>query len=347
MQYSEYTVADFIADAYFERWVNRPDAEVNTFWENWMAAHPEKKPMIEEARYIIGLVQFRGGRYSKEEARNLLARINATLDEKKNVSVLSSAQPENSSSPKFIKFRYSIAAVLAVVMTGVMAYLLFPQSSEAMYATGYGEKKIIFLPDSSKVILNANSSLSYNTDWAGQASREVVLEGEAFFEVRKQPYAGSNKFVVHTQKMDVEVLGTQFNVSQREDITIVTLNEGAVNLNSERVQIVKNVKLVPGEQAELIGEENFNIRRVNTELFTAWKDNKLVFENATIQDIAQIIAHNYGKELIVRDTNIFQRKFTGTLPANDIDIILKTFAALYKLNIERNDHQIFLTNERK
>ena len=343
MQCSEYTVADFVADAYFEKWVNRPDVKVNTFWENWMATHPEKKPMIEEARQIIILMQFREHKYTKEEARHLLARINTTIDEKENTSV----QPKITFLQKSIRFRYSIAAALVVIITGVMAYLFFPLTSQARYATGFGEKKTIILPDSSKVTLNANSTLSYYTNWSADEVREVSLQGEAYFEVRKQPYAGSYKFVVRTQKMDVEVLGTQFNVSQREDITTVTLNEGAVNLNSERVQIVKNVKLVPGDHAELIGEENFNIRRVNTELFTAWKDNKLVFENATIQDIAQIIAHNYGKELIVRDATLFQRKFTGTLPANDIDIILKTFAALYKLNIERNDHQIFLTNERK
>jgi ferric-dicitrate binding protein FerR (iron transport regulator) len=211
-----------------------------------------------------------------------------------------------------------------------------------MYATRYGEKKIIILPDSSKVTLNANSSLHYNADWSRDVIREVFLQGEAFFEVRKQPYAGNRKFVVHTQKMDVEVLGTQFNVSQREDITTVTLNEGAVKLNSDQVQIVKNVMLEPGEQAELIGESKFNIWQVNTELYTAWKNNKLVFENATIQEIARIIAHNYGLEMVVLDAAIFQRKFTGTLPGNNIDIILKTFSALYKLNIERNENQIYL-----
>jgi ferric-dicitrate binding protein FerR (iron transport regulator) len=100
--------------------------------------------------------------------------------------------------------------------------------------------------------------------------------------------------------------------------------------------------LAPGEQAELIGEESFNIRQVNTELFTAWKDNKLVFENASIQEIARIIAHNYGQEMVVLDTAIFQRKFTGTLPGNNIDIILKTFSGLYGLNIERNENRIFL-----
>jgi transmembrane sensor len=342
MEYSDYTVADFIADEYFEKWVNRPDAEVNAFWKAWVTAHPEKKPMIEEARHIISLMQFRGERYSKEEAHNLLHRINRVIDENGNTFTLSPLKPKHPSLPKTIKFRYSIAAVLAVLMTGVMAYLLFPHSSEAMYATSYGEKKFIILPDSSKVTLNANSSLHYNADWSGDEIREVFLHGEAFFEVRKQPYAGGYKFVVHTQKMDVEVLGTVFNVSQREDITTVTLNEGAVKLNSDKVQIVKNVMLAPGEQAELIGEENFNIRQVNTELFTAWKDNKLVFENTTIQEIARIIAHNYGQELVVLDMAIFQRKFTGTLPGNNIDIILKTFSGLYGLNIERNENQIFL-----
>jgi ferric-dicitrate binding protein FerR (iron transport regulator) len=287
-------------------------------------------------------LKFKTARYSSDEAQHLLDKINTTLAAKKDEDKQTNLQKKKVFSRKFIRVWSQVAAVTGLLLLSIVTYFMLVAYSTLEYTTQFGEKKVILLPDSSKVTLNANSYLSYSTDWSGDALREVYLEGEAFFEVRKQPYTGSSKFVVHTNKLDVEVLGTQFNVSEREGTTTVTLNEGAVQLNSDVAKLVKNVLMQPGEQAELTHENVFEIRKVNTDLYTSWKDNKLIFENATIQEIAQIIEHSYGLEVIVLDTAIFQRKFTGTLPGNNIEIILKTFSELYQLDIERGSDQIFL-----
>ena len=341
MKYSDYTVADFVADECFEKWVNRPDPEVNAFWEAWLAAYPEKEESIEEARNVIRMLKFNASKYSRYEAQHLLDKISATIA-KKEISDKKDQQQKNVSYRRFIQVWSQVAAVTGLLLLSIIAYIMLTAHPALEYTTEFGEKKVILLPDSSRVILNANSALSYHPDWSEDALREVYLEGEAFFEVRKQPYTGNKKFVVHTDKLDVEVMGTQFNVSEREGTTTVTLNEGTVQLNSDIAKLVKNILMQPGEQAELTSENIFEIRKVNTDLYTSWKDNKLIFENATIHEISQIIEDNYGLGMVVLDTAIFQRKFTGTLPGNNLDIILKTFSELYQLDIERDKGQIFL-----
>lgn len=340
MKYSDYTVEDFVADEHFEKWVNRPGPEVNAFWEAWLAAHPEKGKRVAEARRVIRMLKFNTSKYSRYEAQNLLDKINTTIATNGTLDKKTDPQQKKTPYRRFIRVWSQVAAVTGLLLLSIVAYVMLTAHPALEYTTQFGEKKVILLPDSSKVMLNANSSLSYDADWSENALREVHLKGEAFFEVRKQPY--NNKFVVHTDKLDVEVLGTQFNVSERQGATTVTLNEGSVQLNSDIAKLVKNILMRPGEQAELTRENILEIRKVNTDLYTSWKDNKLIFENTTIQEIAQIIEDNYGLEVVVLDTAIFQRKFTGTLPGNNIDIILKTFSALYQLDIERDKDQIFL-----
>ena len=87
-----------------------------------------------------------------------------------------------------------------------------PEQKLLSFQTTYGETKRILLPDSSTVLLNANSSISWSTQWKQVGKREVNLKGEAFFDVRKM---NGMQFVVQSGGMKVKVLGTVFNVRNR------------------------------------------------------------------------------------------------------------------------------------
>src|SRR5690606_15777064 len=101
-------------------------------------------------------------------------------------------------------------------------------SSWLQCTTGYGETRKINLPDGSLVVLNANSELKYESNWQQAPMREVWLQGEAFFEVVKT--TEEKQFIVHTGSLDVEVLGTQFNVHNRHQKVQVVLSSGKVKL---------------------------------------------------------------------------------------------------------------------
>jgi ferric-dicitrate binding protein FerR (iron transport regulator) len=134
---------------------------------------------------------------------------------------------------------------------GVWSYL---RAGENAHTTHYGETARIKLPDGSMVVLNAHSTLTYN-DWSEGQTREVWLNGEAFFEVQKKHDAtGRVKFVVHTGDLNVEVLGTRFNVSNRGLRTQIVLEEGKVRLRYEQ-ETEKVIDMQPGELVEYVNAD--------------------------------------------------------------------------------------------
>ena len=184
-----------------------------------------------------------------------------------------------------------------------------PQIAEIK--TGYGEVKNILLPDSSVVVLNANSSMRIPQQWTDQESRQVWLEGEAYFQVRKKPSA-IQKFVVHTSQVDVEVLGTKFNVNTRRQHSIVSLEEGKVQLsvhgNVESV-LEKKIPMVlrPGQvvvvdeawKAIINEDKDVTVR-------SGWTRNAFHFDNTTLAEIARLIEDTYGYTMEAEDPGMWE-----------------------------------------
>ena len=136
------------------------------------------------------------------------------------------------SGARIIRLVRVVAAAACIAAFGFGIWWIGARTGRPQYAserTGYGEMKTIVLPDSSVVILNSNSSLRIPEQWSDAEGRQVWLEGEAYFQVQKQP-ATVRKFVVHTRQVDVEVLGTKFNVNTRRQQAVVSLEEGKVRL---------------------------------------------------------------------------------------------------------------------
>jgi len=117
------------------------------------------------------------------------------------------------------------------------------------YATNRGEQQKITLPDESVVYLNERSTLAYTDNWSKGADREVRLQGEAYFQVEEKVYSGQKvKFMVVTNDVTVEVVGTEFNVNDRQQGTQVFLNEGRVRLSLKNLGEIIN--MVPGDMVQ-------------------------------------------------------------------------------------------------
>ena len=141
------------------------------------------------------------------------------------------ALSEQGSRPFFVRYQTGlIAAMIAVLVVAVVLlndWQMF--SGELRRETGFGEKMTFVLPDQSKVILNANSSLRYHKD----QPRKIWLKGEAYFQVSKKQKT-KEKFWVITPDLTIEVLGTAFNVNSHQEKTRVSLEEGSIKLESEK-----------------------------------------------------------------------------------------------------------------
>ncbi len=178
------------------------------------------------------------------------------------------------------------------------------------------------LSDGTKVWLNSASSLKYPVAFAGK-ERRVVLVGEAYFEVAKNK---NMPFKVCVNGMDVQVLGTHFNVMAYPDEKEVktTLLEGSVKLHSPAC----NSLLKPGQQGVLCCRNAaFAVNEVNTADVVAWKDGFFVFDNESIQNTMMKIGRWYNVDVVFQN-KLTQSNFGGTISRyKNIDVVLKALEA--------------------
>ena len=181
----------------------------------------------------------------------------------------------------------------------------------SMY-TSKGATYDLILSDGTLVTLNADSKISYPTSF-DQGDREVELQGEAYFHVRKND--NKSRFLVKTQGQKVEVLGTQFNVNAYPDMgkTQTTLAEGAVLVTSEN-QSNSCIHLKPNEQA-ILQHGKLNSHRVDIEEVLSWKNGQFFFNGNNTDEVMQQIARWYNIDIIYkRDEN--KEQYIGKIPRN-------------------------------
>ena len=240
--------------------------------------------------------------------------------------------------------RYA-AALTGLLMLGAAYFLITNSPSVITHKTAFGETMKVILPDSSVVTLNGNSRLSYGPAWPSATTREVWLEGEAFFDVRKITKAENAseklKFVVHTASFNVEVLGTSFNVNERKALASVVLRTGKVRLqqHDEKAGIMMN----PGDLVTFLKESHqLFTKKVDPELYTSWTDNKLIFDRTPLSEIARLLEDNYGLEVTLKDAHLRERIFTGTIPTMQVEVLLRILEESLKIHITKNGDQVIM-----
>jgi transmembrane sensor len=177
-------------------------------------------------------------------------------------------------------------------------------------STARGETYQVRLPDGSLVYLNAASSLTYTTALMQNGKRVVKLIGEGYFEVAKDKL---HPFMVKTNRQEVEVLGTHFNISSYADDAVekTTLLEGSVKLSaSGNFKVLK-----PGQQAKLY-DGKIQINETDTDLAVAWKNNEFVVDSENIETIMKMIGRWYNVEVIYVGEKTSQR-FSGKVSRFD------------------------------
>lgn len=171
-----------------------------------------------------------------------------------------------------------------------------------------GAEYRLVLSDGTRVFMNAASELRYPAVFP-QGKREVYLKGEAYFEVSRDT---SSRFTVKTADMDIEVLGTSFNVNAYTEgsSTMATLISGKVRA----VCGGREYDLQPGYQISSDRETGeVNVKEVNTLLYTAWKDGYYYFEAQHLEDIMQMVSRWYGFRVVFQEPKLKELEFSGRL----------------------------------
>ena len=237
---------------------------------------------------------------------------------------------------------WRVAAGLTGALIGFALVYYLLVGGQITQTADYGETRTVVLPDQSTVVLNANSSIRYARRWAEDKPREVQLSGEAYFSV--QHLANHQSFTVYTENLAVAVLGTEFNVQNRRGNTQVTLNTGKIRLSALGDAPVEVAGLImqPGEQATLTHDQTFALTTVAPDPVIAWTAHELVFEEASLEEVAQTIEDLYGRPVIIENDSIRQLKLTGTLPNNDISTLLGLLSTIFDIQATEENEQIYL-----
>ena len=201
--------------------------------------------------------------------------------------------------------------------------------------TPVGKSYNITLSDGTKVWLNENSQLKYAVDF-GSNDRIVELIGEAYFEVTKSdsiPF-----FVKGLNNTMIKVLGTKFNVNSTKATTLTTLVEGSVEVGCKTTKIT----IKPSQQASTSKDnETIEVIEVDTDIFTAWKENRYIFKKEPIKNIINTISKWYNIDVEYDNDKISEIYFTGVFNKSDsLTEIIDIIEATKIINIKVKDDNI-------
>jgi transmembrane sensor len=308
------TPEELLCDESFLRYCRGENAADILFWQHWISTNPAQQATVAEAKRLFDILSAGQGNRLDQ-----LAALQDAIIRKERFAALIN-QPRVVKMKRKHIFRY--AAAVAVLITGAtFAYInIHKPTTWALpryeYATAQN-RQTIMLPDSSIVMLNANSHLSISKDY-----REVTLSGEAFFDVK---HDAAHPFIVHTHDYNIRVLGTSFNVKS------YGTKETETDLISGRVEIVPagraSVTLRPNQKYHQLGM----IAPLHVDTLThhvtetSWTRRKMEFNDEPLAQITQQLEAWYGMKIIFANEAVKKYRYTASF---DDETIFKSLQYL-------------------
>ena len=339
--YNHHTFQDFLADDYFRTSTLSPTAETNQFWKEWTQQNPPNISAWQQARQAVLLLEQGRNQYTSQtlsdaHVESLWERLQQTIETPTTplVTVVHHNQWYRS-------WRFAASVAASLLLIGVSLYVWQEsQPDQIEMRTAYGQTRSVTLPDGSQVMLNANTTLRYAANWQSDADRHTYLNGEAFFQVTH--LKNNARFVVHTGDLDVEVLGTKFNVSTRRDQMRVTLEEGRVKVN-ELVDNHQSLIMQPGETVEWSTQGRQLAKRVvPIERYDAWTQKRFVFDETPLPEVAQMLEDNFGLTVQISNPALLTKTLSGEIALDNEQMLLQALHDLYGLKISREGQTIIL-----
>lgn len=280
-----------------------------------LASHPEYAAYVKIARQSSGYTS------PEFDEKQLFDKIKAaqsySLKEKAN------SQKERS------LFRWIPMAASFLLLIAAGFYMLSGNSVQNI-TTQFAEQTTLELPDGSTVILNAQSSLSYNEkNW--DEERLVVLEGQAYFKVET-----GDQFTVKTTQGEVTVLGTQFNVNDRDGIFQVNCYEGKVSVSSNDDKVI-----LTHHRGARLENETLKVTEISTNA-PSWIVGESSFEQIAFKDVILELQRQYDVQ-VDYDSSLNSILFTGSFTHNNLEIALKSISSSMNISYKIEERRVILT----
>ncbi|MCS6968992.1 MAG: FecR domain-containing protein [Cytophagales bacterium] len=348
MERLQYSVEDFLADPTFQRYAwallgqeSAENIEARQFWERWIEAHPEKEEQVQQALELIKQLQNLEARpaLTPLEVSRMWEKVQMRL-----VQVQTSTPAQVTLQASWRRMWYyaaSVVTILAATAGLLYWYWLVPVE----IATEVGKNYTVVLPDSSTVVLSGNSKLRYARYWFKERPREVWLtEGKAYFNVN---HAASDKhsFIVYAGKARVEVVGTTFDVVNRDKSVKVVLKSGALKMQvmeEKEESPAVTTMLQPGEEAELPANAQVITKRKvrSIERSMDWVQQRFLFDNTPFEEVAKAIEENCGVKITIRNSALRTRRITAQLDSKNLDLFLTGIAKLFDAKVKRKGESV-------
>jgi len=306
--------------------------------QSWLKANPEHSIIFDEYKSTWNLMD------KIKDVANI--NLEKEWSRQKNFSDIESGTFTTAEELTKSQFQWSFSKIAAVfvvlILSAATIYYILPQFTQQKIASNTEIRQLV-LPDGSEVTLNINSKIKYPTTF-DKKERKVYIEGEAFFDVTKNPDV---PFMISTDQAVIEVLGTSFNVSaynSNEEVEVV-VTEGTVALSSladpnNRIILNSGVKGIYNHS------NNYLLKKTNSDInFLAWKTGKIVFENDSLTKVLNTIGRIYNKRIILDNKDLGQCTLTVTFEKQSLESVLNVIESTLNLELRAEDKTITVTGD--
>ena len=250
---------------------------------------------------------------------------------------------------KFISnpmYRFAAAILIAAVLL-VSGYEVFynPSATEVMLELTTANKVLntFTLPDGTLVTLNSDTKVFYPKKF-GRKTREISIEGEAFFEVKPNK---NKPFIIHAGKAQIKVVGTSFSVSAYPETKLVEVivQTGKVQVMNKMAETLQTEELIltPGDKGTLVYESKTLQKTTNQDPnFLAWKTHNLIFKATSLREVIENLEKVYKVNISLADPKLNELLLTAQFNNYPLDFILKVIETTFKIEAQEIDGQYFL-----
>lgn len=352
-------IEKLLSDDSFVAWIEgAASTKEEAEWAAWLENDPARKQLVEEARSFHQSIRFQ--EHQRPEAGEELKRLNQAVDgfekshkRKGRNNLYLNNRPNKS---------YFAVAALVLLLVTVLSIATMSQrpgffqsrpvenSTQKFIteSTASGQQKVLTLSDGSTITLNANSSLKYPSHYRGN-DLEVWLKGEAYFDIARKTGSEARSFVVNIPGGAVEVVGTRFNVNAYEQAAEVVLEEGRVDIQRKDTSghLKDAYTMRPGELARISKlKDQISASMVETDLYTAWTREKLIFDRTPLAEVAQRISHIYGVRFQMNGRELEEMLVSGSLPNNNLEVFLNTLESMLNRRVTHRNGIIRLGEQK-
>ncbi|HEY1024510.1 MAG TPA: FecR domain-containing protein [Sphingobacteriaceae bacterium] len=339
MEYKDATAEDLLLVPSFINYINRSNPDDVNFWENWISANPEKQPVIQQA---VTLHRQLGYFFVVHE------------DNGSNVSRFKESFRHHTMRRKRLPGHLFYYSGIAASLLLALSFWLFqsrnkaqaPAPEQTYVSKPVSDKQHHTLPDGSRVILNPNSTIRLAEDY-NDSDRVVYLEGQAFFEVKKD---AARPFIVRSGKIATTALGTSFMVRYfpKEEKIRVSLVTGKVKVEAAVAKGPANSMLVlsPGEEVR-VGSKQQDHHLKKTIFPTAdvaeWKNDHLLFRDAAFTEVTKKLEEWYGVRITLNNRPLRTKHFTGEFRGKRLSEVLDALSFSNDFNYTMGGDRVAIT----